>query len=268
MTIASPTLARITIYPFKSLDGQAMDRVRVLSSGALEDDRRWALVDHAGQFLNGKRTASLHAVRSAVDIEHSRAEFEFEHEAGHEVTTFDLREDREELERWFSLRLHQQVRLVENTTHGFPDDSAAPGPTVISTATLEVVASWFPGLSVEEARRRFRANLEIGGVEPFWEDRLYAAPDEGVRFWIGDVEFSGVNPCQRCAVPSRDSHTGEVWPQFAKEFARHRAAHLPAWANKERFDHYYRLAVNTQLVSVTASQLISRGDWVKIVNRD
>jgi uncharacterized protein YcbX len=259
-----PTLAGITIYPFKSLDGQAVDRVRVLSSGALEDDRRWALVDDAGQFINGKRTASIHAVRSAFDLEQLRAELEVQREAGHEVATFDLREDREELERWFSLRLHQHVRLVENTTEGFPDDTDAPGPTIISTATLETVASWFPGLSVDEVRRRFRANLEIAGVEPFWEDRLYAAPGEEVRFWIGEVAFSGVNPCQRCVVPSRDSHSGDVWPQFAKQFAQQREAHLPAWANAARFDHFYRLAVNTRLMSLSASTYIARGDSITI----
>ncbi|MFM7034641.1 MAG: MOSC N-terminal beta barrel domain-containing protein [Planctomycetia bacterium] len=40
-----PTLDRITIYPVKSLDGVDVEECRVLPSGALENDRRWRLVD-------------------------------------------------------------------------------------------------------------------------------------------------------------------------------------------------------------------------------
>ena len=75
-------------------------------------------------------------------------------------------------ERFLSAAMGEPVRLVEDAERGFPDDTDSPGPTVVSTATLETVASWFPGLTIEEVRRRFRANLEIGDTEPFWEDRL------------------------------------------------------------------------------------------------
>lgn len=46
------------------------------------------------------------------------------------------------------------------------------GPSVVSTATVETIASWFDGTRVESPRRRFRANFEISGVPAFWEDRL------------------------------------------------------------------------------------------------
>jgi len=238
-----PHLARITIYPLKSFDGQDVESARVLPSGALEHDRRFALVDHEGQWVNSKRTARVHPLRTAIDVEHRTLEVEH---AG-EVATFALDEDREEAEQWFSLRLHERVRIVENATHGFPDDNEAPGPTIVSTATLETVASWFPGLTLDNVRRRFRANVEIGGVEAFWEDRLYAAPDSPVHFRIGDVALLGVNPCARCVVPSRDPATGEIFPSFAKLFSDRRAATLPTWAQRERFDHFYRLTVNTRL---------------------
>ncbi len=141
------------------------------------------------------------------------------------------------------------MRLVENCETGFPDDLDAPGPTIVSTATLVAVAEWFPGLTVDEARRRFRANLEIDGVEPFWEDRLYGRDGEPVRFRIGDVEFFGTNPCQRCVVPTRDSQTGDVLSDFQKQFATQRESTLPVWAERSRFNHFYRLAVNTRVVS-------------------
>jgi uncharacterized protein YcbX len=238
-----PTLARITLYPFKSLDGQDAERAKVLPSGALEHDRRFALVDAEGRFVNAKRTDKLHPIRSAFDP--ARQRWKLLH--GEELTTFDLGEDREEIEQYFSLLIHQRVRLVENATHGFPDDTNAPGPTVISTATLQTVAEWFPGLDLDEVRRRFRANLEIEGVEPFWEDRLFGEGTATKRFRIGSVELEGVNPCARCVVPSREAHTGDVWPGFSKTFVERRKQMLPSWAPISRFDHYYRLAVNTRL---------------------
>jgi len=118
-------------------------------------------------------------------------------------------------------------------------------------------------LTMEEARRRFRANLEVGGTEPFWEDRLYDEPGSVVRFRVGDVIFEGTNPCRRCVVPSRSSTTGEVTPGFAKTFADHRRATLPAWANATRFDHFYRFAVNTRLAN--DGGVIRVGDKVEIL---
>lgn len=255
-----PTLDVITIFPIKALDGQTVERARLLPSGALEDDRRYALVDAEGRYFNGKRTPRLHAVRSAVDLEHLRLELVY-HE---ELATFHLQEDREEIERWFSEFLGERVRLIEDRAHGFPDDTDAPGPTVISTSTLQTIASWFPALSLAEVRRRFRANLEIGGVEPFWEDRLYAEAGAEVPFSIGNVRLAGVNPCQRCAVPTRDSHTGEPIPDFVKRFAARREAELPLWAIRERFNHFYRLAVNTKPPQNFSGGVITCGDLVAI----
>jgi len=57
-----PTLDRITIYPVKSLDGVEVSRALVLPSGALENDRRWRLVDIEGSVVNAKRTPLLHAL--------------------------------------------------------------------------------------------------------------------------------------------------------------------------------------------------------------
>src|ERR1700689_5278540 len=99
------------------------------------------------------------------------------------------------------------VFLRRNARGGFPDDTKFPGPTVVSHETFCEVASWYNGISVGELRVRFRANLELTVDVPFWEDRLYAAPDEFVRFRCGDVALEGTNPCQRCIVPTRDTHT-------------------------------------------------------------
>lgn len=236
-------LARILVYPIKSLDAWEVPLARVLPSGALEYDRRLALVDSDGNFVNGKRTALVHPLRSQLRA--AEREILLDHAGDH--LQFHLDEQRPALEAWFSDYFGLPVKLAENPEGGFPDDLDAHGPTVISTATLETVAGWFAGISVDEIRRRLRANLEIGGVEPFWEDRLYGKAGEAVLFRIGEVTFVGSNPCQRCVVPSRDSHDGSVWPEFSKTVSRRREATLPAWAERSRFNHFYRLAVNTNL---------------------
>jgi hypothetical protein len=100
----------------------------------------------------------------------------------------------------------------------------------LTVATFATVASWFAGLDVESMRRRLRANIEIDGVPPFWEDALYAAAGETVTIRIGAVTLAGTNPCQRCVVPTRDPDTGAPVYAFAKRLGAQREATLPVWA--------------------------------------
>lgn len=259
-----PHLARINIYPVKSLDGAACQRAVVLPGGALEHDRRFAIFDKAGEVINGKRMAATHRLRSIYDP--NGRTLSLRSEGGCPTEAFHVDRQRGELERWLAgyFVLPGGVRLAENAAAGFPDDTESPGPTVVSTATLEAVAGWFPGLTADEVRGRFRPNLEIGGVEPFWEERLYGAVGEAVPFRIGGVRLAGTNPCQRCVVPTRWASTGQVGPDaaFAKTFAERRRRTLPSWANGSRFDHYYRLAVNTRLAVLGQGGQIEVGDEV------
>jgi uncharacterized protein YcbX len=117
------------------------------------------------------------------------------------------------------------------------------------------VGAWF-GIAPQEARRRFRANIEIATDTPFWEDQLFGDADTAVEFRIGDVSILGVNPCQRCAVPSRDPSTGGVTPEFQRIFSEKRESGLPSWAARSRFNHYYRLAVNTRIPASQAGKLL------------
>jgi uncharacterized protein YcbX len=239
-----PRLARICIHPFKSLDPQPIDEAALLPSGALEHDRRFAIVDVGGDFVNGKRAPAIHRLRSGFDPASGRLTLRVEGTA--EAADFDVFGQREPLAEWLSRFFQMRVTVIENNDGGFPDDTDSPGPTVVSTATLAEVGSWFGELPLEETRRRFRANLEIDAEEAFWEDRLVAGGMGSVRFAIGEVELLGTNPCARCVVPSRDSRSGDVIGGFAKSFARRRAETLAAWAPADRFDHFYRLAVNTR----------------------
>ena len=177
--------------------------------------------------------------------------------------------DGEALNAWLSEAFGVPVTVRESPESGFPDDTDAPGPTVIASATLDAVAAWFGGLDAEDCRGRFRANLEIGGTEAFWDDRLYAESGRGVRFRVGGVVIEGVNPCQRCAVPMRSPVSGETIPDFVRRFHALRERTLPPWADASRFNHFYRLAVNTRLPADAAElpAIVRVGDPVEIIDR-
>jgi uncharacterized protein len=258
----SPRLHRITIYPIKSLDGVSVEEVDVLPSGSLAGDRRFALLDHNGRFVNGKRTAAVHQIRASYDL--LRMRVHLRHIARNTDAEFSLVDSHVELGDWFTAALGIACVLAENATTGFPDDTDAPGPTLVSTATLQEVARWFPGLSIDEVRRRFRANLEIDAVEPFWEDRLVGPAGSEIPFRIGQVEWHGMNPCQRCVVPTRATDTGELTAEFQKTFAVNRQRFLPPWAPADRFNHFYRLAVNTRLAPQKSSGALRVGEPIRL----
>ena len=257
-----PTLQRITLFPVKSLDGCEVTAATVLASGGLQHDRRWAIVDGDGVYINGKRSPTLHRIRAAFADDVQSVELA----AKGQRQSFGLPDEAKEIGRWLESVFGVECRLIENHTGGFPDDDAAPGPTVVSTASLSAVGSWFGGMPLDEVRRRFRANLEIDAPEPFWEDRFGADGGAGPRFAVGPVIFRGATICQRCPVPTRDSQTGEVWAGFARHFAERREASLPVWAPASQFDHFYRLAINTVLESIDGGATIRVGDEVKLLD--
>ena len=257
-----PRLSRITIYPLKSFDGLVVEEARVLSNGALQHDRQFALVDPSGMFINAKHAATVHGLQLQLDpVGRSLTARRRSHT---ETVCWNIDSQSSALERWLSNYFELEVRLIEEPNGGFPDDTEATGPTILSAATWSAIAEWFPGLTVENVRDRFRANLEVEDAAPFWEDHLFQTDATPLPFCIGSVLFSGTNPCQRCIVPTRDPATGEVWSGFAHQFATMRAEQLPTWAARERFNHFYRLTTNTRLIERRDGTL-RVGDDVRLV---
>ena len=256
----TPYVSRLFIYPIKSLDGVDVKQATMLKSGAFEKDRELAIVDSSGRFVNGKRNQQIHTIRSRFELNTYQVTLQV---ADKPVAMFHL-EQRQALEAWLSKYFGFPVAIAQNRDTGFPDDTTSPGPTIISTATLEAIASWYPNLDVEAVRWRFRANIEIAGVPAFWEDRLFTTAEQVVNFQIGKVLFKGINPCQRCVVVTRDARTGEADPNFQKIFITQRRATLPEWSETTRFNHFFRLAINTQVPVSEAGKIIRIGDELKI----
>jgi uncharacterized protein YcbX len=294
--LATPRLANIRLHPIKALDPVCVDEARIGPNGGLELDRVWALYSADGRWVNAKRTAAIQLIRAAYAEDLSSVTLTVPGDRRDlPAMTFAFPGDREGAGEWFSMYFEQAIQ-VRYTREGFPDDGLAPGPTIISTASLEAVCEWFPGMALDEARRRFRATLEIDAAngnaatangsglsanasdsaksavdaaEPhadeklpaFWEDQLFAESESTVvRFKIGDVAFEGSNPCARCPVPARESQTGVTNDGFQKRFTDLRRAQLPPWAPADRFDHFYRLSTNTRVPSTEQGKLLRVGD--------
>lgn len=253
-------LQRILLFPIKALDGVEVREARFTPGGILEHDRVYAIADAEGKIVNGKRTPRVHALRSEFSADFR--EVTLWEEVSVSTRQHFAFSDPDPLHRWLSEFFGFEVELWSEPRSGFPDDRAAFGPTVVSEASLREVAGWFPGMTVESARRRFRTNLEIGGDDavPFWEDRLYGEPETLKSFQVGAVQFLGHNPCQRCAVPPRDQSTGETIAGFQKSFMERRKATLPPWATAARFNHFYRFAVNTSVPPSEAGKILRVSD--------
>ncbi|MBD2198547.1 MULTISPECIES: MOSC domain-containing protein [Calothrix] len=259
-----PYLAKIVLYPIKSLDGVEVEKARVLPSGSLECDRELAIFDENGNFVNGKRHAKIHLLRTEFAL--AQRTISVQLPGGDSPINFHLDSERQALEAIFSDFFGFKVTLEQNLQMGFPDDRNCSGPTVISTATLEAVASWFPDMNVGQMRRRLRANIEIGGVPAFWEDQLFSNnSDIAVSFRIGDVCFLGIQPCQRCVVPTRNPDSGKADSNFQKIFVQQRQATLPDWAALSRFNHFYKLSINTRLAELSTAKTLQVGDEVVIL---
>ena len=260
-----PRLANIRLHPIKSLDPLQVKEARIGPGGGLEFDRVWALYSADGQWVNGKRTAAVHLIRAIFAPDISSVTLSVPGDSRKIPTkSFVFPGDTAAASQWFSAFLEQPI-TVRYSPEGFPDDSIANGPTIVSTATLQAVSELFDGMDVDETRQRFRTTLEIDGVPAFWEDHLFGEEERSaVRFRIGAVNFEGSNPCARCPVPPRNPRTGEIITGFQKRLSDFRRANLPTWTPESRFDHYYRLATNTRVAATEFGSVLRVGDALNI----
>jgi len=258
---STPRLANIRLHPIKSLDPVHINEARIGPGGGLAFDRAWALYSADGQWVNGKRTAAIHLIRAAYASDLSSVRLSVPGDRRKIPTkTFAFPADPAGAAKWFSTFFEQPI-IVRHSPEGFPDDTVANGPTIISTASLQAACDLFPGMTLDSVRLRFRTTLEIDGVPAFWEDQLFGEEARSsVRFRIGEVNFAGSNPCARCPVPPRDPHTGEIIPGFQKSFSDYRRSHIPSWTPEARFDHYYRMATNTRVASTESGKLLRVND--------
>jgi len=255
-------IERLTVYPVKGLDGVDRETATVTPGGTLAHDREFALFDGDGEVLNGKRTDRVHD----LDTDFDPATGELLVELDGQRHRFALADDPAAASEWFSEVFGVDLHLERDRELGYVDRRDM-GPSVVSTATLREAASWFDDVTVDGARRRLRANVEVSGVPAFWEDRFVG--DDAPSFVVGDdsstTRFEGVTPCGRCVVPQRDPDTGEPTPEFREQFIERREATFPDWADPAAFDHYYTLMLIARVPETDREQGLAVGDDVRVV---
>jgi uncharacterized protein YcbX len=262
-----PRLARLQIHPIKSLDPVEVSAATIGSAGSLQFDRAWAIYSLDGRLINATRVPALHLIRATHAPTFTTVTLAVPNDRRNiPGGTFAFPADTASAGEWFSKFLGYPV-MIRHDPAGIPDDLIASGPTVISTASLQAVCEWFRGMTIPEARLRFRATLELDGVPPFWEDQLFGGELRSVvRFHIGEVAFEGSYPCIRCPIPARDPRTGADTVGFQKRFAQQRRAHLPPWSHADRFEHFYCLAINTRIPSTESGKHLRVGDSLLLQN--
>nr|WP_049896845.1 MOSC N-terminal beta barrel domain-containing protein [Natrialba chahannaoensis] len=248
-----PQIERLQVFPFKSLDGTSLNHVEIQPGESLSYDREFALFDRNGEIWNAKRDNRLHKISADYDIEGEKIALDA---PSAEPATFDFSDELKAIETWFEEVLDGPVKIRRDGEQGFPDRPEL-GPSVVSTATIETVTSWFNDLTVEGTRRRLRTNIEVSGVPAFWEDRFVG--DDAPAFEVGGLRFEGAIPCGRCVVPSRDPDTGEALPEFRKRFIQKRRESFPSWADEDAFEHKFALTTITSIPDASAGSQLRVG---------
>lgn len=226
-----PRVARLFIYPVKSLRGIAVDAAAVDALG-FAGDRRFLVVDLDGRFLTQRGLPRMATVATALDAATLTLSADGAGSVAvprasdpgaplRRVTIWGseglLAEDcGEEAAGWLSARLGQPVRLVRAGTrferplkpskarHGDRVGFADAFPFLaISEASLDRLNDRLVERGEEPVPMdRFRPNLVLSGCEAHAEDAW-------TRFRIGPVEFRQGGPCARCLVTTTDQLTGE-----------------------------------------------------------
>ncbi len=174
------------------MDGISLQKGMITGGGCLLHDREFAIADANGKFINGKANPLVHSLRSAIDFEREMISFRHHDEATWDH--FDLQNEKIEIDIYLSNFFKTPGRLIQNRTGRFLDIPDISGITIVSTASLQSVSTWFNIPNLEETRKRFRATIEIKGVTPFWEDHLFSKEGISIEFTIGKVTLFGMSP--------------------------------------------------------------------------
>ena len=261
--MTNPTISKIRIYPIKSL-GHIELKDAEISTFSLMNDREFAMLDEDGGFVNGKRNWKVNLLKTEYDINQSLVIFS--QKKGAEKKQFELRSGNAELDHYLSEFFGTKLKLIENKKGQLMDIPKASSVTIISDASLQSLQQDLATHSLESIRLRFRSNIELSGVDPYWEEALYHEPGYGTRFELGDVTMIGISPRARCNVPPQDPVTGENDDDFVKNMIASRKKHELSAAKVLMYGKTpYFLAVNVFIPESETGKTIKLGEELKIL---
>ncbi|HET7732024.1 MAG TPA: MOSC N-terminal beta barrel domain-containing protein [Usitatibacter sp.] len=224
------TVAALHVYPVKGLKGIDLEAARCTGRG-LEHDRRWMVVDAAGEFMSQREhprmatvwteLAAEALVLSAPDMPEVGVPLAPPPGPARKVRVWnsvcDALDASAEADAWLSRYLGVACRLVympettrrpsnpefagEGELVGFADGYAylLVGEASLADLNARLAARGHPALPMN----RFRPNVVLRGSDAYAEDAW-----GDVR--VGSAVLRGVKPCGRCAVTTTDQATGEV----------------------------------------------------------
>ena len=234
------TVEAITIYPIKGARGVSLDRAEVDARGFV-GDRRWMVVDLAGEFLTQRQVAELALVEPRIEPDGlvltlpsgavCKVVYPTESAQQREVRVWRdrvmARDAGDESAAFLSEHLKREVRLVWMSDDALRPVETRPGTEgqIVSFADgypfLVLASATLDGLNdkLEDpvSMDRFRPNLVIGGADSDAEDTWY-------RYRIGTIVFTNVKPCGRCVVTTIDQHTLARSSEPLKTLATYRRA--------------------------------------------
>ena len=231
-------LSGLNLYPIKSARGIALSEWDVDDFG-LRYDRRWMVVDGAGEFISQRTHPRLALVipsieEGALKIEGpERPPLRVPLDPLPAITTRVTIWDHncsatwlgEGPARWFSDFLGCPASLVH-----MPASTMRPAnPVFAPVGTRVSFADAYPFLLISEAsladlnRRlsvplpmnRFRPNLVVTDCEPYAEDSW-----RSIR--IGEIPFQVVKPCDRCVITTTDQLSGDRGKEPLRTLATYR----------------------------------------------
>ncbi|MDD5276692.1 MAG: MOSC domain-containing protein [Methylovulum sp.] len=240
------TLNAITIYPIKSLAGINVNSWPVTATGLMYD-RKWMLIDNAGQFLSQRRLPAMALITTALTKDQlilstqglENLSLPLMPSDGNLITSTIWHDQcvaksvSKQANEWLSDFLAQDCRLVY-----LPDETIRPvDPNYSTTGDQVAFADGFPFLIISEnslaslnnemrldlPMSRFRPNLVISGCPAYAEDSWR-------EIKIGEINFRLPKPCSRCSIPTIDPATAKVGKEPLTTLNR-----LRKWQNKVYF---------------------------------
>ena len=272
----SLTLTALHRFPLKSGRGETLDSAAVQAWG-LDGDRRWMVVDAAGEAVTAREQRRLLLVHPRIrddggldltspdlpDLTVARPDgTEHADVSLFHGTPFPAAVADAEAHAWFSELCGEPVRLVyadDPSSRHASTRLAGPGvplafgdgyPLLVATeeslaALNELVAQ---GPRADEGPLpmvRFRPNLVVAGDRPWAEDGWR-------RLRVGDAVLRAVKGCARCSIPTTDHETGIRYKEPTFTLAQHR-----------RWDGAVWFAMN--LVPETPGAVLRVGDEVELL---
>ena len=216
-------------WPVKSFaGGDTLERTAVGAHG-LAGDRAHAAVDPRdprGRALSGRRAPGLlrwsAAYAVAPDALLDAEDPPLPAVTSPEGTSF--RWDEPELAAALAEHLRKPVEL-HRRPRGMPDRR---GTVLLTTEATRAAVEAALGRPLD--LRRFRTNLHLDLEAPAFAEEAWA----GRRIEVGELALRVTEPCERCAIPTREPGTGERWPELLRWLFRERAGLFGVLARVER----------------------------------